>query len=104
MNCELLHAKARRNREDREEEMRVILRARLAGTGRTTQAPLLGEETAVAVEVELVKDNQGWFVFPKDGMGNVLWDLWHETLEAAKRAAQDRFEGESLSWEQVDEA
>jgi len=58
----------------------------------------------VAVEVELVEENQGWFVFPKDARGNVLWDQWYESLELAKRAAEAEFEGEELIWEPLGEA
>lgn len=77
----------------------MVIRARLTGIGKSTQAPLVSRRFDTAVEVRIESEAGGWLLMPLNAEGTALWDQWYETVEEAKHAAAVEFESQQLVWE-----
>lgn len=46
-------------------------------------------------------EEDGFYLFHCDDLSQIVWDSWHETLEAAVRQADSAYKGLSRAWRAV---
>jgi hypothetical protein len=84
--------------------LRAIVRT---STGETThafgriigQAPVEVQKIPPPASVEILEQDNAFYLLYLDAQGNCLTDTWHDTLDAAKRQAEFEFKISSGDWE-----
>lgn len=81
--------------------MRAILSAevrRVRGTTRHTGVGVVG--AGEVTRVEIVSEEGSWFLMRYNGVGQIIADTWHPSMDEAKQQAS--FEYELGEWSEVD--